>query len=757
MAQRNRPGPTIGRLDRYQPNPAPVTTTNTTSNSTRIPSAISNSLRTAAPTRSSSTVSTATNSIKSSVMSVASTRVAARNLHSTVAQTRRLTKDLTATTNRLSTNTTSTMAATNLATTSRAPPPKFKGLAKFANPIECQRIFTNLNNRVDDLEKELALKERIMEKRSVQTRHVVDVGLGYAITVQKFAQKLRLGSDRDLETECAELNKLVEQLKLNESQFDTKLKEIKSDHEDRLQKELKARKDLSEELRQEKSRFWSETEDLKLKHRDEVCVMTHEYGSTIGALEEQLRVAKSDLKDRNIELVDLKKEYENLITQYDKLQQSLINDKDARVKMACERADQLKKDVDSLNTVLELKTQQIHSLERENARLQDVTNELIKTEGENKTLKQQLESAQAVLENKRQEIEELNSLIDDINRKLKQENNERRRMTMRTEELKYALDESTNINDTSTSSNGSNNDTSNTNVDSHNDSTNNILPTSSVNQNITNNNNNNNINNNNNDTSFNKIDTELKLIPLNTLKNFKSVESDLIASKNIGLTLIDENKERIIVICLTTKQAIYVICPDARDQIEFLKLQLQRRDINFYTINGFWDSDLLSSQLDIILDGQLDLIALDIQLTILDYTHRKKTIKDSLSMDFIVKTIRPVMNDYNQLLEKWLVADVNTTCSPDELNAIKDNPIGTVAESAIKRKASLVRALGLRMAQEYHTIRDKPSKDIYSMAIRADDDTRMAYDNKMDNSFDELSNTLNNCPVIQESVGQQEN
>lgn len=570
-----------------------------------------------------------------------------------------------------------------------------KGLAKFSNPIECQRLFNGLNTKISELERSLETKDKDNHNLCNKFDHATKIGLGYATVVQYFAVKLKLHSEIDLLKECELISNELEELKEKEKYFDINLKGVVDRYEEQLQNEYDLRQTVENKLRDQCLSHEKEIKELKDSHDREVSALVESNAANESTLQKRIETLESELESKNADFANLKKDHESLIQRYDKLEESLTKDKDARVKYAQEKVSQLQKDVESLNTVLEMRTEKIHILEKDSLMLQELRKEFSTTKECNKTLNQQLESAKAALDKKREQIENITIELEDLKQKFNVEHKERRRMTMKTEELKYALNESIS---------GDANQT--------------LIP--------------------------NGPSLEICLVEDETLDQ---IEEDLNHSKHAGLTVIDEDQESIVVICLTTEEKIYVFKPGAEKHVDFLKTKLAEGSATFYTVDGFYDAKLLD-KLGISLYGHIDLIALDIQLSISDYSHREPGSNSQFSVDFIVDKIKPEILDYQQLLAKWLKANLNPKCSQSELCALKKLPFDSMAENAIRKRATLVRALGLRMIEEFYSIRDQTSKDIYSVALRADDETRENYERKGDNSFAELSNTLNRCPSL---------
>lgn len=317
-----------------------------------------------------------------------------------------------------------------------------KGLAKFSNPIECQRQFQALNSKIRQLNEVNENKEQEINKLQDQLKEALNIGVGYATTVQYFATKLKLDSKIDLERECEQLKSRVDELIVNEKEYENKLETIVDDYKNHLQVEQDLRNDLKEEFEMTKAAHQDELARLKEAHSNELDDLLKRHSELKEELEGRIETLEDELKSKCKDLVELRKEYEILNNNFNKLEESLTKDKDARVKYAQEKINQLQKDVDSLNSVLEMRTEKIHALERDSILLGEAQHELMLVKDSNKALKQQLESMNAALEKKREQYENLLADHEKILQELKRERKERRRMTMRTEQLEFVLNES---------------------------------------------------------------------------------------------------------------------------------------------------------------------------------------------------------------------------------------------------------------------------------------------------------------------------
>lgn len=350
---------------------------------------------------------------------------------------RQLSTASTATTTSIKTSATTTAARTVASTAIVR-----KGLAKFANPIECQRQFQAFTERVTHLEEALASRKKELDDTRNNFERAIDLGVGYAIVVQYFAVKLKLDSDMDLVAECGQLKSQLGKFSTREAQFEERLQSVIDDYKTHIDTELDLRRAIEAEFEQSRVEHAQRLTTLENEHKEHLDGLETQHAAVKDELVSRIGSLESELQTRNRDYTDLKKEHEFLNEKFNKLEETLTKDKDARVKYYQEKNVQLQKDVESLNSVLDMKTERIHLLDKENIRLAECEEQLLASQETNKTLRQQLESANLALETKRKQVENLTVELEQLRQTLTLEHKERRRMTMKSEQLEYALNES---------------------------------------------------------------------------------------------------------------------------------------------------------------------------------------------------------------------------------------------------------------------------------------------------------------------------
>lgn len=317
-----------------------------------------------------------------------------------------------------------------------------KGLAKFSNPIECQRQYQALSLKIRQTCEIVEAREKEIDRLQDQLKQSVQLGIGYATVVQYFAAKLKLDSDTNLLEECEKLKSQVDKLMIKKKEHQKELDAVVDDYKNRIRVEQDLRIQIEGELEKERQTHLEDTENLKVNHKNELNDLIEKHSNTEKELRGRIEILESDLATKCKELSDVTNDHECLKQSFNKLEESLTKDKDARVKYAQEKITQLQKDVDSLNSVLEMRLERIHALEKDSLLLMETQNELETQKDTNKALSQQLESLNAALDKRREQYENLFAEHEKIRQELNRERKERRRMTMKTEQLEFALNES---------------------------------------------------------------------------------------------------------------------------------------------------------------------------------------------------------------------------------------------------------------------------------------------------------------------------
>lgn len=228
----------------------------------------------------------------------------------------------------------------------------------------------------------------------------------------------------------------------------------------------------------------------------------------------------------------------------------------------------------------------------------------------------------------------------------------------------------------------------------------------------------------------------------------KLVRDELTLAKDIGLTIIAETIDSPKVVALTTMEKIYVfhmLEEGWNKYARFLAKQLQRSDLKFYTVNGDICGYILWKYMNIKLQDQVDLENFDIHYQMSKEFSKSPAPHANYSITYIIKQMKVRRRNLQELVSKWLEFDTDLELSVQEWCSLDRLPLDQRALNAIKKRSAMVRVLGLTMLQKYHELRDKPSKDIYSLGIRATDEHKEQYDRTANDSYADLCHFLNQC------------
>lgn len=232
----------------------------------------------------------------------------------------------------------------------------------------------------------------------------------------------------------------------------------------------------------------------------------------------------------------------------------------------------------------------------------------------------------------------------------------------------------------------------------------------------------------------------------------KSLMEEIIMSEVVGLTVIDELRERrreAIAICLTTKDTIYVFQPNIEPHAVFLKRIIDRTtSVKFFTRDGTWDADLLYRKTKIDLrqnSNHFDLIALDIHITLTKYLIEQNKRITNYSMTYVHDQIKPEFCTYPELVTKWLGVKLDLELNQDELEAIRLMPDQSIAINGIKKQALLVREVAKTMLTALKDLRNESSMNIFAFAKFAPDDVMEDYSRRDGQNYSLLLASLDRC------------
>jgi hypothetical protein len=234
-------------------------------------------------------------------------------------------------------------------------------------------------------------------------------------------------------------------------------------------------------------------------------------------------------------------------------------------------------------------------------------------------------------------------------------------------------------------------------------------------------------------------------IPVISYNN--SLEKELLdacaQTKTIGLTHIRLGFERYILICLTTKSAIFVLDTRHKSHVDLIRILLNKENhegYRFYTTRGHFVVYRLLTEFGIDPDTKLmiDLPAFEVFLSMRNcclsgslmgkYTfsrliEMRDTIKYHDRIDLTRKHLNIALDERDEKKER------------KETRVIRDYPESEEAKDVIRKRACLVDDLAARMEERFDTMTFQDSNNLYSFAHQVKGDKYIEYENLGDDSY----------------------
>ncbi|XP_013784919.1 calponin homology domain-containing protein DDB_G0272472-like [Limulus polyphemus] len=271
----------------------------------------------------------------------------------------------------------------------------------------------------------------------------------------------------------SELKKTRDDLQKTEAQlrrYETHLEQLKRNHEDEIQEltsKLAAthREEIEtlivnhqEELRKLQDEHDKEVEDLKTIHAQSAKDAQSRNSLSVAALKEQHNRLIEDLEkdfanqmqqaveshekaldSLKQQLQDLQKQCEDLQLEKKQMESSLQEDTNTKLQWVLAQKSNLQKEVESLQTVLELKVADIHHLRTENLEMQKELEKLPSARQEIQKLKARNEDLQAMVDEKVRIERQLASESLHLKEEFEKEFKSKSRLSMEKEELQWRL------------------------------------------------------------------------------------------------------------------------------------------------------------------------------------------------------------------------------------------------------------------------------------------------------------------------------
>lgn len=240
---------------------------------------------------------------------------------------------------------------------------------------------------------------------------------------------------------------------------------------------------------------------------------------------------------------------------------------------------------------------------------------------------------------------------------------------------------------------------------------------------------------------------KLEIVPIST--EGKGLKTELNLSDYVGLSVLQSN-----VVCLTTKDTIYVFHPNSESHALYLKRQLSRPGVKFFTPDGVSDADLLLRHMKINLaefDSCYDLVTFDVTITLSKYYLDHFNSIDTFSMTYVNDRVKPREHTFQELVKKWLNKDVKLECTNEEIDSIRkrrDDTLTQPTKNAIRKTAGLVQAVAQKMAEEFENLSFQHSQNILKLGVYASDEIIEDFYRREERTYPNLVSSLNRCTIL---------
>lgn len=182
-------------------------------------------------------------------------------------------------------------------------------------------------------------------------------------------------------------------------------------------------------------------DSLKQRHREKIDAINEEYSLQLDSIHEDHQARQRELDARHEALLQ---QHQSLQHKAQEFQESVLLDTDAKIQWLSKKNAELLKEVESLNVVLEMRADQIQSLQRNTVEMERKEEELDRCKARMEKMEARIEDLQELLNEK----VKLQSQLSVENAKLREtsekQNRQLSRLDMHNEELKYKLRESVN-------------------------------------------------------------------------------------------------------------------------------------------------------------------------------------------------------------------------------------------------------------------------------------------------------------------------
>lgn len=184
--------------------------------------------------------------------------------------------------------------------------------------------------------------------------------------------------------------------------------------------------------------------ELFQNHQKDLNDLKEEHEKIINSHLQLKEELENKIQQKDEQIIDIKNQKDNLEVKLVKFEKEILNDRDKKTKHLVEKLKSLENDVQSHKIVSEMRNDKIKELQVKLMEAQNSAEELPSAKERIKCLQQQNEYLQASLNNKISQYNELNSKYQELKQEYEREQAEKRRLSMKAEELEFHLSESIN-------------------------------------------------------------------------------------------------------------------------------------------------------------------------------------------------------------------------------------------------------------------------------------------------------------------------
>ncbi|XP_077518979.1 uncharacterized protein LOC144128997 isoform X3 [Amblyomma americanum] len=250
-------------------------------------------------------------------------------------------------------------------------------------------------------------------------------------------EEIKRNQEREIEALKAEL----------EGKHTKKIEELEAAHKNELAGYLESHARKLEEMKafytsiiENDRKSHEETLDsLKQRHREKIDAINEEYSLQLDSINEDHQTLQKELDERHETLLQ---QYKTLQQQAKEFQESVLLDTDAKIQWLSKKNADLQKEVESLNVVLEMRANQIQSLQRNTLDMERKEEELHRCKAKMDKMEARIEDLQELLTEKVKLQSQLSVENAKLREKSEKQNRQLSRLDMHNEELKYKLRES---------------------------------------------------------------------------------------------------------------------------------------------------------------------------------------------------------------------------------------------------------------------------------------------------------------------------